>query len=119
MRYRELDANGDYVIGFQSGNMLTGADAVEQAILTRLRLWMGEWWEDLSEGLPMTQKILGYRETKQIVDNIFRQRILATTGVSTIDSFISHWDNENRVYTIDEVRVTTIYGKAYVSEVVF
>ncbi len=51
-----LDANNDPVF---NNTPLSGTDAVAQAILTRLRLFYGEWWEDLSQGLPVFQQILG------------------------------------------------------------
>lgn len=63
LTYLPLDSNGDIIIS--NGNMLTGVYAVAQAVLTRLRLWYGEWWEDLSLGLPVFQQILGQPATRQ------------------------------------------------------
>jgi hypothetical protein len=37
---------------------LTDQDAVEQAIYTRLKLFQGEWWAALQDGLPLWQSIL-------------------------------------------------------------
>jgi len=55
--YLLLDAQYDPV--FEPQVSLTNAQAVSQAILTRLRLFLGEWWEDLNLGLPVFQQMLG------------------------------------------------------------
>lgn len=55
--YLALDAQNDPI--FADGTSLTGVDAVAQAILTRLRLFYGEWWENLNIGLPVLQLMLG------------------------------------------------------------
>jgi hypothetical protein len=55
--YLLLDPAYDPV--FDPKAALVDASAVQQAILTRLNLWQGEWWEQLSIGLPVFQQILG------------------------------------------------------------
>jgi len=55
--YLALDAQNDPV--FAPGTALTNGDAVAQIILTRLNLFMGEWWENLNLGLPVFQQMLG------------------------------------------------------------
>jgi len=55
--YLQLDSLNDPV--FANGTSLTGAAAVQQAVLTRLNLFLGEWWENLNLGLPVFQVILG------------------------------------------------------------
>ncbi len=55
--YLLLDANYDPV--FADNTALTGAAAVSQAIQTELSLFLGQWWEDLSVGLPVFQSMLG------------------------------------------------------------
>lgn len=55
----------DYDPTFANGTSLTNAAAVSQAVLTRLKLFMGEWWEDLSLGLPVFQQMLGQLGSKR------------------------------------------------------
>lgn len=57
IQYLRLDLSFDPV--FDPTANLTDADAVAQIILTRLLLFLGEWWEDLSLGLPVFQSMLG------------------------------------------------------------
>lgn len=61
--YLLLDAQNDPV--FIPQVELVDAQAVAQAILTRLRLFYGEWWENLNLGLPVFQSILGQLGTQQ------------------------------------------------------
>lgn len=55
--YLALDSSYDPI--FADGTSLTDGVAVRQVILTRLKLFKGEWWESLNEGLPVFQTILG------------------------------------------------------------
>ena len=57
LQYLMLDASYDPI--FADDTSLTDLYAVNQAILTRLNLFLGEWWEDLTQGLPVFQTILG------------------------------------------------------------
>lgn len=116
MQYRLLDENKDYSFGKGSQNMITGTEAVAQAIYTRLLLLQGEWWEDLDDGLPLMQRILGFRNTQQAADLLIRQRILGTTGVNDLYNFSSEFDPATRAYTFS-CTVNTIYGETYLTEV--
>jgi len=55
--YLALDSSYDPI--FADGTSLTDLAAVRQIILTRLRLFLGEWWEALNIGLPVFQRMLG------------------------------------------------------------
>ncbi len=52
-----LGPNNDPI--WAPGTSLTGAQAVAQSVLTRLNLFLGEWWEDLNLGLPVFQQMVG------------------------------------------------------------
>jgi hypothetical protein len=108
LKYRSLDVNGDYTFGINQYK--NGVEAVAQAIQTRMYLFYGEWWENLTDGLPMFQSILGTfggDDNRQAVDLIISERILGTLGVSDIASYSSTFIN--RRYSANAV-VNTIYG---------
>jgi hypothetical protein len=53
MRYRKLDANGDYTFGGGSNDFLVNTpETVAQAVMTRLNLLQGEWFLDTTAGMP-------------------------------------------------------------------
>lgn len=116
MKYRKLTATGDYSFGNNAQDFITDAQAVAQAVQTRLHLLRGEWWETPEDGLPLFQSILGVSNTeknKQTADLLIQQRILGTTGVTEINNYISVVDGVSRTFTIS-CDINTVYGLATV-----
>jgi hypothetical protein len=117
MRYRKLDpTTKDYMLGQNQQDFLSGVDAVAQAIYTRLYLLQGEWWEDLEDGLPLMQRILGYRNTQNAADILIRKRIIETPNVLAMIDFVSEFNNDTRVYTFS-CTVETAFGQVALTEV--
>lgn len=96
-------------------------EGVGQAVLTRLRLYRGEWFLDVDEGTPWggfplndavvaQGQILG-SHTAQTRDLALKQRILETEGVLGIRAYSSSVDPDTRVFSVN-VEVDTIYGVA-------
>lgn len=113
MKYRRLDKNGDYVFGSGNNNFLEGSEAVAQAVSTRLKLLQGEWWEDLEDGLPLWQEILGSQGSNQhltYVDNLITQRIFNTQGVTQIIDYQGTWDSAKRQYSFN-AKINTSYSE--------
>jgi dihydroxyacid dehydratase/phosphogluconate dehydratase len=106
MKYRRLSADGDYVFGFGNTNFLVGADAVAQAIGTKLKMFQGDFWENLNEGIPFFQEIAG-NGNPALIDLLIQTRIKETPGVSGIAFFVSSLTN--RAYSAT-ASVSTIYG---------
>lgn len=117
MRYRRLDNEGDYTFGAGSADMLLDIEACAQAIKTRLWLLFGEWWEDLTDGLPLFQKVLAQHDIN-IASEAIRDRIIKTPHVTSIIYFSADWDNEQRQLAISCV-VETDYGQLTVEGVKF
>lgn len=107
MRYRALDQNGDMVMGGGRA-YITDADAVRQAIATRLRLLIYEWWEDLDDGVPYWQQIIASRD-KEAAEKIIKNRIQETEHVVSVLFFDADWNNESRTLDI-RAGVQTEYG---------
>lgn len=115
MRYRKLDAAGDYVLGGQAAFHVNTPEAVAQAIRTRLALWRGEWFLDAKEGTPWNQEVLGKRVRGRSPDAAVRSRILGTPGVIEIVSYTSSFDGDSRSLSITAT-VRTQYGTATITE---
>lgn len=114
MRYRKLDENGDYSFGSSANNFYVNLpEAVAQAVMTRLRLWLGEWFADTSDGTGWSQSILG-KQPKSLYELTLRQRVLETQGVSSIVDFQSSLDADKRLLSVS-MTVNTIYGSTSVS----
>lgn len=120
MTYRKLDENWDYIFGEGKKDFIFGVDAVAQAIATRLKLYLGEWWADLGDGLPMWQSILGVMginnpKKKQMVDRLIAERILKTPNVISVENVSSTYNADTREYKFGYVTVKTTFGLIKVS----
>lgn len=111
MRYRKLDENGDMTFGNNRFDFLKDLEAVKQAIVTRLKLLKGEWWENTEEGLPLFQDILASRNIEK-TKRIIMTRIQNTDGVLSVNSLVVTF--ENRILNII-ASVSTIYGETLIS----
>lgn len=119
MKYRALDANGDYSFGKSMQEFKIDDDAVVQAVNTNLRLLKGEWWEDTSDGFPLFQDVLvnnGSMDHIRATDMLVKDRILSTTGVKEIVSFTSSLIK--RSYSA-VCHIRTKFGSVVPVEVVF
>jgi len=114
MKYRALDINGDMQFG-NGGFLVDSPEAVAQAILTRLRLWAGEWFLDTSKGTPYEQAMLGTGKA-QTAEPAMRERILETEGVESLQEFQLIADTQTRRLKFI-ASVNTIYGPAPVTGV--
>ena len=118
MQYRRLDENGDYSFGRGSQDFISGTLAVSQAIKTKLLLFEGEWWENIKEGLPLFQNILGgsgSSESLSGVDLLIQDRIANTPGVRSISNYTRTFEYRSYSVTCD---VSTSFGDATI-EVTF
>ena len=106
MKYRRLSPTGDYMFGYGNTSFLTETQAVAQAIQTKLKLFQGESWEDLNDGLPFFQSVAGSTD-KSMIDLTVKARILETPNVLDISSFQSSISNRRYSATAS---VNTAYG---------
>ena len=109
MKYRKLDAKGDYQL---NAFLVNSPDTVGQAVLTRLKLWYGEWFMNTSDGTPYYQDILG-RHTNYDLE--IQSRILGTQGVTEILSYSSTVSADRHLAV--NCTVNTIYGSTSISTV--
>jgi hypothetical protein len=115
MRYRTLDANGDYTFGVNGSNFLVNsAEAVAQAIGTRLKLIQGEWFLDQTAGTPYSQ-ILG-AGTESTRDLAVQTTILETEGVTEIVDYASYLNPSTRQFTV-AATVNTQFGQTTITQV--
>jgi hypothetical protein len=90
-------------------NFLVDIDAVAQIIQQRILLLQGENFQNLSDGTPLFQSILGQSTTMQAVALIIRQRILGTPYVTGISSWNATYSAYGRAFTFS-AQVNTVFG---------
>jgi len=115
MRYRKLDALGDYTLGSGRDFYIDEPNVVAQAVLTRLRLWLEEWFLDTTDGTPYKEEVLGKWNGRNPGAAI-QSRILGTPGVTGITSFSTLFDGDSRKLTVN-ASVDTVFGPITIAEV--
>jgi hypothetical protein len=116
---RALTATGDVQYGNSAASFIYDIEAVTQIILTRIRLFEGEWWEDLSQGTPMFQSILGAPanpKSQAAIHLIIQQRILGTPYVTGILASTLMFNRDTRQFTFS-CTVSTVFGTIVVTNV--
>jgi len=111
--YLAIDANGET----QWNSPLYDLAAVEQAILTRLRLLQGEWWADLADGLPLWQSILAQAASPQALNQmelLISVRITGTPFVSNLANISVTFNKATRQFSFSAV-ANTQFGQVAIS----
>ena len=111
MSYRKLDSNGDYTFGQGVNNFYVDQpETVGQAVMTKLKLFQGEWFLDTTAGTPYSSQILGAGMVATY-DAAIQDVILSTPGVNSIISYTSSVNTATRSAEIN-CTIDTIYGIA-------
>lgn len=109
MTVRRLDPNtGDIVTsGVQ---FLNGREEVAQTVRTRLKLFLGEYFRDITQGTPWFQSILGKGPSIDVKDSSIRRVILQTPNVTQIVSYNTDYDINERKYSVT-AQILTTFGE--------
>lgn len=114
MTVRMLDENGDIVT--QGKIFITAQLEIEQTIRTRLRLFLGEYFRDITDGTPWFEQILGKGVNMSAREAALRNRIGNTPGVIRLTAFSTSFPDVNARLLTVTASVLTQYGIATVTE---
>lgn len=98
---RQLDQNHDPIYGNGLQDFLHDLYAVAQLIDTSLLLLQGEWWEDLSIGLPLFQQIIGVAgvsSNPQLAALLIQQTIMSVPYVTGLGAVNVGYDSASRTF---------------------
>jgi hypothetical protein len=101
--------------GNGQNNFISDREAVAQILAQRLKLFQGEWWENLLDGLPMFQSILGTSGSEknlQVIIGLISERITQTIGVTNINSIQATYQNRKFVFNAE---VQTEFGVVFLT----
>ena len=97
---------------FASNNriaVVSDADEVLQHIKTRLWLFLGEWFLDVTDGVPWFQEVFVKPADLREIESIIKDRVLQTPGVDELIEFDMNYDNNTRRFSIT-LACATIFG---------
>jgi hypothetical protein len=112
--YRNI-VNGEPQWGQGQGNFVTGIEAVALLIQTRLLLFLGEWFLNLQDGLPLWQ-ILGQNADVSVINALIQQRINATPYVVSSSNVGSQFNQSTGQFSYS-AQVQTVFGPLSVTNV--
>ncbi len=114
MTVRKLGDDGDIVTSGEQ--FITQQSEIEQTIRTRLRLFLGEYFRNITDGTPWFEQILGKGANMSAREAALRNRILNTPGVMRLTSFGLDFPSvDARTLTVT-ASVLTQYGIITVTE---
>lgn len=111
-----LDSNNDIIVDDGQFKLVTDGAKVAQHVRSRLLFYQGEWFLDLSAGVPYFQKIFTKPADVGEVESIIKSEILQTEGVERLLTFESDYNSETRKLTMS-ASLETVYGVIDMSEV--
>lgn len=100
-----LVVNGDLVLTSDANP--NGTNPILQNVIQRLRMFLGEWFLDNTQGIPYFQQILIKNPDQSKIDAIFMNAILGTPGIVQLNSYSFVPNTTKRVLTITFVAQTT------------
>ena len=95
---RALQDGGDIVTSGE--HFKKDRQAIAQTIKTRLSLFYGEYFRDITEGTPWYQVILVKNTTLQTKEAALKEIITTSPGVEKLLKFETDFELEDRRYTV-------------------
>lgn len=95
-----LDSTGDIDVSQQDLHQTSGMQAVIQGVSIRLKFFMGEWFADLSVGVPYFQQVLVKNPNINVLTSVFRTIILGTPGVNSLSSLSLDYNASARTLSV-------------------
>jgi len=113
MTVRAIDpVTGDIVTS--GTQFINGREEIAQTVATRLRLFLGEYFRDITDGTPWWEQILGKPKSLSAAEAAIKNRIIRTDGVVRLLSFKTDYDLVTRKYTVD-CGILTTFGETALS----
>lgn len=114
MIYRTLTKDGDYSFGNNEWDYTSDVNAIAQAVKTKILLFYGEWWENIGEGIPMFQSLIGQMNPEGLkisASLLLSKRIQEVEGVVSVDRIEVDTEGRTLNFTVD---ITTTSGQTTV-----
>lgn len=108
---RAIDGSGDISPG---EGFVPGAEAVANAVRWSLKLILGEYFRDITDGLDVFGVVLSKQASQQAGEAAIRSRIMSTDGVKSILAFELSKNIQERAVSIKCV-IMTEYGETEVT----
>lgn len=75
-------------------------DLTVQKVKINLLNFRGEWFRDITTGIPYLQEILGVRNNKDVADTLIKNAILNTDNITSIISYSSSINEDRKLLVL-------------------
>jgi len=96
----------DLVFDGQQFGFNLGRRAIAQRLLIKFGTFLGEWFLDVTAGIPYREEVLVRAPDEAVLSALFRQNILETTGVTGISEFALALQPASRGLSVSFVATT-------------
>jgi hypothetical protein len=101
---------GDLLLENFDLQLVEGRDQIAQNLAIRLRFILGEWFLDITAGVPYYDDFFIKAPNQIRIESVLKEEILDTAGIDQILSFTSNFDAQRRIYSVT-FSVSTIQGE--------
>ena len=88
---------------------IDNAERVAQQIKIQLLTWLGEWFLDITHGVPYLDYILVKNPNIELARSIFKEQIMKVDDVNDVTSLEIYYNATERTMTV-EYETSTSYG---------
>lgn len=96
-------------------SLVTGTDLMIQRLKQSLWFFQGEWYLDITDGVPYYQDVLKKAPDRITVESVIKAAIIETPGVTELTAFEIEYENAPRRLLVT-FSVDTVYGNLSLSE---
>ena len=101
---------GDLLLENFDLQLVEGRDQIAQNLAIRLRFILGEWFLDITAGVPYYDDFFIKAPNQIRIESVLKEEILDTPGIYQILSFNSSFNALRRIYSVT-FSVSTIQGE--------
>jgi hypothetical protein len=116
MKFRGLDANGDWLYGQGVGSYAQNQNAIALNIATRLRLVKGSCFFATNSGVDYANLMNNPGQLNNLITAL-QNCILQTEGVVKIINFDYTFNGPARNLSVGPVLVQTVYGQLFIAQI--
>ncbi len=97
----ELDPiTNDLVFREFDFDLVDDVEQIMQNLAIRLRFFLGEWYLNITVGLPYYQLFFIKAPNEIQIESVLKEEIVTTRGIAELTSFSSNFDSRRRIFTV-------------------
>lgn len=78
----------------------SGLEFMAQVIKHELSIFLGEWFMDISKGIPYRPQDSRKSQHRAVLESALRAKLTKIKGIKKVLSFIPSYDKQQRLYTV-------------------